>query len=158
MEVMEETIPAVAAAPGWWVRQIDAIGAALVRLPRLIRFGGVGGACAVLQLAALAVLVRLGVNKHLGNGLAFFGSTQVNFVLSSLITWRERRGREVMNSVVARMASYNLLALGVLVVNQVVFALAASRVHYLIASALGILAGMVVNYTVSRAVVFRSGQ
>jgi putative flippase GtrA len=156
---MEETIPAaITAAPSWWVRQSDALGTALLRLPRLVRFGAVGGSCAVLQLIALAALVRFGVNKHLGNGLAFFGSTQVNFVLSSLITWRERRGREVMNSVFARVASYNLLALGVLVVNQIVFALAASHVHYLIASVFGILAGMVVNYTISRAVVFRSAQ
>src|SRR4051812_20372824 len=115
---MEETIPAVAAAPSWWVRQFDAIGAALIRLPRLIRFGAVGGSCAVFQLAALAALVRLGVSKHLGNSLAFFGSTQVNYILSSLITWRERRGREVMNSGLARLASFNAMALGVFAVNQ----------------------------------------
>ena len=47
------------------------------------------------------------------------------------------------------------IALGCLVVNQAVFALALPFAHYLAASAAGILGGALINYTISGRVVFR---
>ncbi len=138
--------------PGW----LDGVGARVERVPRPLRFGAVGGACALLQLVCLAGLVRGGVERHVANGVAFLLSAQVNFALSSAITWRERHAAPLhLSSVGARLASYNATALGALALNETVFALAATVTHYLAASALGILAGMLLNYTVSEAVVFR---
>ena len=56
---------------------------------------------------------------------------------------------------IAGVAGYNALALGSLAINQVVFAVALPLTYVLVASALGILAGMVLTYTVSGAVLFR---
>ena len=99
--------------------------------------------------------MRLGVEQHGANALAFLLSTQVNFALSAAITWRDRLAAPGPPSAVARrLAGYNAMALGTLVVNQAVFALALPAVHYLAASALGILAGMLINYTVSGRVFF----
>lgn len=129
---------------------------ALGRVPRPIRFGAVGGTCALLQLLALEGLARLGLELHLANAIAFLLSTQVNFALSSAITWRDRlvlaQGRAPVGR---RLAGYNALALGSLAINQGVFALALPAVHYLGASALGILAGMALTYAVSGRLLFR---
>ena len=127
----------------------------LARLPRPVRFAAVGATCAALQLLGLALLVRLGVEQHVANALAFLLSTQVNFALSAAVTWRNRLAAGGSPTAVAwRLAGYNAMALGTLVVNQAVFALALPAVHYLAASALGILAGMLLNYTVSGRVIF----
>ena len=130
-----------------------------VRLPRPVRFAGVGATCAALQLLGLALLVRLGVEDHGANALAFLLSTQVNFALSAAVTWRDRLDATGRPAAVARrLAGYNAMALGTLVVNQAVFALTLPAAHYLAASALGILAGMLINYTVSGRVIFRPVQ
>lgn len=128
-------------------------GRLLERVPRPLRFAAVGGACAVLQLLALAALARLGVELHAADALAFVLCAQVNFALNSAITWRDRRASA--RAVAGRLAGYNALALGSLAVNQVVFALALPATHYLIASALGLLAGALLNYTGCGRVIFR---
>src|SRR4051794_8042585 len=66
-------------------------GTLVERIPRPIRFGFVGGTCAVLQLGLLFGLVHLGLERHAANVLAFLLSTQVNFALSSIVTWRDRQ-------------------------------------------------------------------
>jgi putative flippase GtrA len=108
------------------------------------------------ELLGLALLVRLGVEQHVANALAFLFSTQVNFALSAALTWRDRLDTTGRPTAVARrLAGYNAMALGTLVANQAVFVLALPAAHYLAASALGILAGMLINYTVSGRVIFR---
>jgi putative flippase GtrA len=130
-------------------------GRLLDRVPRFVRFGAVGGGCAVVQLLALALLVRLGVELHGANTLAFLLSTQVNFALSSVITWRDRRVGPGWRVVGKRLAGYNALALGSLAINQLVFSLALFVAYFLVASALGILAGMVLTYVISGRILFR---
>ena len=133
----------------------DALGRLLERVPRVVRFVAVGGVCAALQLLALSALGRLGVELHAANTVAFLLPTQANFALSSVVTWRDRLGpAQRPASVGRRLASYNGMALGCLVVNQAVFALAVPFAHYLAASAAGILGGALINYTVSGRVVF----
>lgn len=133
-------------APGRW----------LTRSPRPVRFAAVGGGCAVLQLLVLALLVRLGVERHGANVLAFLLSAQVNFGLSSAVTWRDRRGAAGRAAGLARrLLGFNALALGALAINQVVFALASPAAHYLIAGGLGIVTGTALTYTVSGYVIFR---
>ena len=109
-----------------------------------------------MQLLGLALLVRLGVEGHVANALAFLLSAQINFALSSAFTWRDRRtGTAERLGVARRLVGYNALALGALAINQAVFALTSPLGHYLTASALGILAGMVLTYAVSGRVTFR---
>ncbi|MGN6562609.1 MAG: GtrA family protein [Thermomicrobiales bacterium] len=127
----------------------------LDRVPRPLRFGAVGGSCAAFQLLALALLVRRGVEPHGANALAFLLSTQANFVLSSIITWRDRRIATGWMAVGKRLAGYNALALGSLAINQLAFTLALPATDVLVASGLGILAGMVLTYVVSGQVLFR---
>src|SRR6476660_2984863 len=83
----------------------------LDREPRLLRFGAVGSVCALFQLAVLSALVHLQLELHLANTLAFIISTQLNFVLSMLITWRDRRAPSHSLVISARrLAGYNVLA------------------------------------------------
>ena len=134
-------------------------GAVIERIPRPLRFGFVGGTCAALQLGILFGLVHLGLEQHAANVLAFLLSTQGNFVLSSSITWHERRGQaRGHGGSGGRLASYNAMALGTLLINQAVFAVAVHATHYLVASALGIVVAALLNYLVSGALIFRSSQ
>lgn len=128
----------------------------LDRVPRLIRFGAVGTVCALFQLVVLSALVHLQLELHLANTLAFIISTQLNFTLSSLITWRDRRAPSHSLVIGARrLAGYNVLALGSLLINQVVFALSLHFVSYLLAGLSGILAGMFLTYAISGRLLFR---
>lgn len=131
------------------------LGSLIDRVPRPLRFGAVGGSCAALQLLALALLVRLGVEPHGANVLAFALSTQVNFALSSVITWRDRRVAPGWATSGKRLAGYNALALGSLAINQLVFTLALPATAVPVASGLGILAGMALTYTASGQMLFR---
>lgn len=128
----------------------------LDRLPRLICFGAVGSTCALFQLVVLSALVHFQLELHLANTLAFILSTQLNFGLSSLITWRDRRppSRSPVTDA-RRLAGYNVLALGSLLINQTVFALALHFASYLLAGLSGILAGMFLTYAVSGRFLFR---
>ena len=128
----------------------------LDRVPRLIRFGAVGSVCALFQLVVLSALVHLQLELHLANTLAFIVSTQLNFVLSSLITWRDRRvlSRSLVTGA-RRLAGYNVLALGSLLINQIAFALALHVTSYLLAGFCGILAGMLLTYAISGRILFR---
>jgi putative flippase GtrA len=128
----------------------------IARTPRLIRFGAVGSTCALLQLLALGVLGHLGLELHVANILAFILSTQVNFALSSAITWRDRRMlRTTPGNAARRLAGYNALALGSLLINQAVFAVALPHAPYLVAGVAGILAGMLLTYAISGQLLFR---
>ncbi len=126
------------------------------RTPRLIRFGAVGSTCAILQLLALGLLRQLGLELHVANVIAFILSTQVNFALSSAITWRDRRHPQGSRQGMARrLAGYNVLALGSLLINQAVFAVALPHVPYLVAGVGGILSGMLLTYAISGQLLFR---
>ncbi len=132
------------------------VDALLDRVPRPLRFAAVGGSCALVQLALLSLFVQGRVEVYLANTLAFLLSTQVNFVLSSLITWRDRTQPTDHRATVARrLLGYNVTALGSLVINQLAFALALRMLPYLLAAVVGILAGMLLTYLVSGWLLFR---
>ena len=59
---------------------------------RKVRFAMVGAACFGFQYVLLRSLTAVGVPRPVGNGLGFALSAQVNFVLSSVFTWRDRGG------------------------------------------------------------------
>jgi putative flippase GtrA len=132
---------------------------------RLVRFGIVAPSCALLHLGLLASLVRLGVSKTVANGLGFGLSAQVNFALSALFTWKDRplrwarhtrskrRARGYAWSL--RWAKFNSVAVGALLINEVVFvALTRDGVPLLVASSAGIVTGAIFNFTVNHYLTF----
>lgn len=133
-----------------------AVGRQIDRVPRLIRFGAVGCICALFQLLVLSLLVRAQFEAHIANTVAFLASTQINFALSSTITWRDRRASARSLTLMGRrLLGYNTLALGSLVINQVAFAVALRALPYLGAALVGILAGMLLTYVISGRLLFR---
>lgn len=125
-------------------------------VPRLVRFGIVGGTCAVLQLGSLFALVHLGMAHYVANIIAFLVVTQVNAILSHYITWHDRRHTHAVARVmIRRIVSFNLMALTTLVINETVFVATLPYVNYLIAGAAGIAVGAGVNYVVSSVIIFR---
>jgi putative flippase GtrA len=126
------------------------------RVPRLIRFGVVGGTCAILQLGSLFALVHLGMAHYVANIIAFLVVTQVNAILSHYITWHDRRhAHAVARVMIRRIVSFNVMALTTLVINEAVFVAILPYVNYLIAGAVGILAGAGINYMISSMIIFR---
>ena len=122
----------------------------IAHLPRPVRFGGVGGGCAVLQLGLLAGLVESGVDRHIANILAFIVSTQVHFFLSALVTWHDRGGLgHGWAGLSRRLALHNTMGLLSLMITQAVFIVTSHWIYYLLASALGIVASSCVNYRLS---------
>jgi putative flippase GtrA len=133
---------------------------------RVVRFGMVAGLCTLLQLLILEFLNRLGVNRVLANGIGFVISAQVNFALSALFTWRDRKPRLARHGRsqnaskagvwVARWAKFNITVLVALAINEVVFAAALhAGATLIIGSAAGILTGAVVTFSVNHFVTFR---
>jgi putative flippase GtrA len=131
--------------------------AALKSLPRFIRFGFVGcfGFC-VDSVTLYVAMYVLGMNPYVGRALSFLCAVTSTWYFNRLITFTDRRshnrGREWLTFVVC-----NILGGAV---NYSVYALyvhhgVTSSITPLIGVALGSLAGMTVNYTMSKHLVFR---
>ena len=130
---------------------------------RKARFAMVGVACFGFQYVLLRSLTAVGVPQPIGNGLGFALSAQVNFVLSSLFTWRDRR-RDNCHPLRlltrdqsinwSRWVSYNAVAVVALVVNVVVFTSTYEVIGELLASAGGVASGALVTYLVCDRVIF----
>ncbi len=87
-------------------------------IPRGLRFAAVGFMCYLIQLGLVHVLHGV-VTLYLADVLAFLISAQVNFTLSQLFTWRDRRDTE---SLPVRFVKFNANALvSVTIVNATVF-------------------------------------
>ncbi len=132
---------------------------------RVVRFGMVAGSCALLQLLILEFLTHLGVNRVLANGIGFVISAQANFTLSALFTWRDRKPRLARHTKsisatkagiwATRWAKFNTTALVALAVNELVFAVALHEgIALFIGSAVGILSGAIVTFSVNHFVTF----
>ena len=122
---------------------------------RQLLFLGVGGTCFAVQYGLLTALAIGGLYRPLANAFGFFTSAQLNFLLSSRLTWSDRRtkpGRTVW----ARLASYNATALISLTINTAVFELTYQRLGNLVAAAAGVVAGLCVTYAVCDLVIFRT--
>jgi putative flippase GtrA len=135
---------------------------------RLVRFGTVAGSCTLLQLLVLSGLVHLGLDQVIANGIGFALSAQLNFLLSARLTWGDRPPRYAAHARSAtrarvrawgpRWASFNLIAVCALVVNELVFALASrAGVPLIAASLLGIMTGAAVTFSANHLVTFRPG-
>ena len=132
---------------------------------RVVRFAMVAGSCTLLQLLILDFLNHLGVNRLLANGIAFVLSAQVNFALSALFTWRDRKPRLARHTKsikatkagiwATRWIKFNTTALVALAINELVFAAALHEgIALFIGSAVGILSGAVVTFCVNHFITF----
>jgi putative flippase GtrA len=90
----------------------------------------------------------------LANALGFAGSAQLNYLLSALFTWGDRRPSRALS--IKSWLSYNATVLIALTVNTAVFAAARLAVHPLVASLLGVIFGAAFTYSICNFVIFRS--
>lgn len=117
------------------------------RAARPLRFVCTGGLAALVQLAILDALIDGRWAAIPANAVALLVSTQVNFVLSYLFTWRDRRpiaGTRL--AVLRRWATYQ----------GSVFVAAWADLHALVASALGTAVAALVNFVAGDRLVFRA--
>jgi putative flippase GtrA len=121
---------------------------------RQVLFVSVGATCFLVQYCTLSALTMAGVYRPLANALGFALSAQLNFLLSSQLTWRDRRARSAQ-TLWTRLACYNGTALISLGVNTAVFTLVYRQVGNLAAAAIGVISGMCVTYLVCDLFIFR---
>jgi putative flippase GtrA len=123
--------------------------------PRLARFACTGLIAGAIQLALLHLWTARGWDALVANPIAFLISAQVNFILSATFIWGDRgsdgpRGE----TFVRRWAAFHGAILGTTLLNQAAFAVAQTVLPALVAAALGIAAGALVNFLVQDRVVF----
>lgn len=141
--------------------RVDVLGIGVARpclaaLRRPATFAAVGLLCFGVQLGVLFLLRALGVPAWLGNGIGFVVSAQLNFLLSALVTWGDRRGRRAVT--VGRWASYQGSTLLALAVNVGVFTLTSPLLGDPLGAAVGVVTGTVVTYAVNNWVIFRRNE
>ena len=121
---------------------------------RIAVFVVVGAVCFGVQLALLTLMVHLGAYRPVANAVAFAISAQLNFLLSSKVTWRDRpvAGRR---GTAARWLAYNGTALVSLGCNTAVFTFSYRSIGTTPAAALGVVAGTCVVYLTCNLLVFR---
>lgn len=124
---------------------------------RIAVFALVGATCFGVQLALLTAAVHLGANRPVANAIGFAVSAQLNFLLSSKVTWRDRpiSGWRDMGG---RWLAYNGTALISLGVNTAVFTIAYRAIGTAPASLLGVLIGTVVVYLTCNLFIFRGAR
>jgi putative flippase GtrA len=92
-----------------------------------------------------------------GNAIGFFASAQLNFALSSVVTWGDRparRGRTVLR----RWASYQGSTLLVLCANVAVFTVVSPYVWHIIAAGVGVVVGSGCSYAINHLLIFRGSR
>jgi putative flippase GtrA len=122
---------------------------------RQLLFVLVGATCFLTQYGVLTVLAAAGINRPLANAVGFGLSAQLNFLLSSRLTWRDRRAHSA-RTLCLRLVSYNGTALLSLSVNTAAFTLVYQRVGNLAGAALGVGCGMCVTYLICDLIIFRN--
>jgi putative flippase GtrA len=116
-----------------------------------VRFAITGGLAGATQLVILSCLSRQGVPALAANATAFVLAAQLNFLLSSVFTWRDRR---CTRAVWRRWLAFHWAIASMAVVNMAVFAVADTALPELAASAAGILVAAIGNFLIGDRVVF----
>jgi putative flippase GtrA len=127
----------------------------LRRHGRILKYIAVGVTCFSVQFAALTALIHLALYRPLANSIAFAASAQLNFMLSSKLTWGDRPARG-WRSVGRRWAAYNGTALLSLACDSVVFAVCYRTIGTTAAAASGVLTATCLTYLVCNWMIFRS--
>lgn len=122
---------------------------------RVISFGLVGGFVALLGSILMFLFVDI---LHIEKNIAYFLQTvialQINFNLNDLVTWRDRR--ESNGFYWKRWLKYHIARLLTVILSQLIFSLLVSvGVQYMVAFAINIAVGMVINYFSSDKFVFK---
>jgi len=111
----------------------------------------------LVQLAALDILLDWRCPPVLADAVALLPSTQVNFVLSYLFTWRDRRPLPgTPHRILGRWAAYQGSAGCAALLNVAFFVVARTHLHAPVASALGIAVAALANFVAGDRVVFRA--
>ena len=121
---------------------------------RIAVFAIVGLVCFAVQLVLLTLMVRSGAYRPVANAVAFAVSAQLNFLLSSRVTWRDRPAAGLRGTG-ARWLAYNGTALVSLGCNTAVFTATYRAVGTTPAAALGVVTGTCVVYLTCNLLVFR---
>lgn len=122
---------------------------------RIVTYLAVGITCFSLQLVLLSALVHLAVDRPLANSVAFGISAQVNFLLSSKVTWGDRRAAG-WRTIGGRWAAYNGTALLSLGCDSAVFVLTYRVLGTTASAALGVVSAACLTYLLCNKVVFRA--
>ncbi len=123
---------------------------------RTVRFGAVGVTCYLVQLGLLHMLQSF-VHLYVADVTAFVLSAQVNFALSLMLTWADRRGSE---RVVWQWIKFNANALlSVTLVNAGVFYLLVQvGFHLWLAMLLANAVSAACTFSINHLFVFRRGR
>jgi putative flippase GtrA len=124
---------------------------------RLLKYVGVGVTCFSLQFILLTTMVHLDIYRPLANSVAFAISAQLNFLLSSKLTWGDRPARGLCHTG-GRWAAYNGTALLSLGCDSLVFAVSYHVIGTAAAAAAGVLAATSLTFLVCNQMIFRSGR
>lgn len=121
---------------------------------RPLYFLAVGGVCAVVQGGLLVLLTEVGAVGSIGNLVAFAVSGQLNFLLSTVLTWRDsvvsaRRAR------LSRVLRFNAVLAAAALANQLLYLGARSLLPYLLAAAFALGVTTLAKYHLSNRWVFR---
>lgn len=123
---------------------------------RPIRFICIGSVAGVIQLVLLDLLTYWGWSSIVANSVAFLLAAQVNFLFSSLFTWRDRQSPTgLWGGLLKRWVAFHGSIAGTAVLNELVFIVASREVPTLLASVLGIALAAIVNFLIINRFVFR---
>jgi putative flippase GtrA len=120
-----------------------------------MKYLAVGIICFSAQLIILTAMVHLGAYRPLANTAAFAASAQLNFLLSSKLTWRDRPACGWRHTG-RRWAAYNATALLSLTCDSAVFIVSYRATGTTVGAALGVVTAACLTYLVCNRVVFRS--
>lgn len=138
------------------MRRDGAVDDTRARRTRLLRFAATGGLAALVQLGLLAVLTGGRRAPLPAEGVALLASTQVNFVLSYLYTWRDRRlPAGTPRALLRRWLAYQGTVAATALLNVGIFMVARAGLPVLAASALGTAVAAALNFVAGDRLVFR---
>jgi putative flippase GtrA len=118
---------------------------------RPLRFAVTGGLAGLTQLLLLELLVEHGWPALVANLVAFLLAAQLNFVLSSTFTWRDR---QATGAIGRRWLQFHGTIASMAGLNMAVFAASRTVLPELVASATGILAAAIGNFLLGDRLVF----
>lgn len=122
---------------------------------RIAVFAAVGAFCFAVQLALLSLIAGAGMDRPMADVIGFALSAQLNFLLSTRFTWRDRKSAGRRDTGV-RWLAYNATALLSLAFNAAIFTVAYQAVGTTVAALFGVLTGTAVVYLTCNYIVFRA--
>lgn len=141
-----------AQSPSWSRRRLTDLQS---ERARLLRFIICGGTASVIQLSILHVFLGWGWMALPADALSILLGAQVNFLLSSTITWHDRKDGACWWR---RWVGFHCAIAGTASLNLAVFTVASLVVPHLVAAALGIGVAAVCNFLAGDRLIFRSAR